>query len=102
MILTHETLKQGQGHLPWYELVDPTQGYIIKQSVKNLAWTVSTQKQTIIFLSNQETHQLSPLSKTVVYDNLLDVSHNPTKFPLYPIDKYHVQLHLFDTTVTLK
>ena len=27
MILTHLTMKQGQGHQSWQELVDPKQGY---------------------------------------------------------------------------
>ena len=27
IILTHMTLRQGQGHHTWYELVDPKQGY---------------------------------------------------------------------------
>ena len=55
------TLKQGQGHQTWYELVDPNE-VIIMQSLKNLVKTVSAKKLPIKFLSNQETCHLSPLN----------------------------------------
>ena len=54
------TLKQGHGNQTWYELVDPKQGYN-NAKLKNTG-TVSAEKPTTKFLSNQETRQLSPLN----------------------------------------
>ena len=58
------------------------------QSVKNLTRTVSVKKPTREFLSNQETHQSSPLNmcesqKYRYIHDLLDVLNNPTNFQLY-------------------
>ena len=39
MNLTHVTLKLGQGHQTWYELVDPKQAYN-NTNFENLAWSV--------------------------------------------------------------
>ena len=57
---THVTLKQGQGHQTWYELVDPKQGYnnakfeqtCLKSVCKNTNDTVFVKWEnvTIIFL----------------------------------------------------
>ena len=71
------TLKQGQGHQTWYELVDAKQGYNNAQS-------------EIKVLSNQETDQLYPLNmceskKEWHIHDLLDVLNNPTKFQLNQI-----------------
>ena len=41
------TLKQGQGHKTWYELLDSKPVYIITQSLKDLPKTVSAKKTTV-------------------------------------------------------
>ena len=55
------TLRQGQGHQVWYELVDPKQGYNKAKFEKPCLNSVCETAHAKV-LSNQEMHQLSPLN----------------------------------------
>ena len=60
MILTHVTLKQGQGHQTGYDLVDCNQGYNLAVFEQCL---LPVKKMSVLkFLSNKETCQLSTLN----------------------------------------
>ena len=54
-------LKKGQGHQTLYELVDPKQGYNNAKFEKTCL-NIVHEKASEKFLSNQETHQSSPLT----------------------------------------
>ena len=52
------TLKQGQGHQNWYDLIDPKQGYNHAKFAEHTFNIITSSK----ILSNQEACQLSPVS----------------------------------------
>ena len=67
------TLKQGQGHQ-------------LMQILKNLAWTVSMKRPTIVSVKSGNKSMISPeyvrKSKMVSIHDLLDILDNTTKFQL--------------------
>ena len=103
---TPVTLQQNLDHQTWYESTDPRQGYNhvnFERSRLN-----SFQKKAMLkFLSNQETCQLSPLSRCesprhlYIFD-LVDIVNNYTNFQLNRTITCKYQLKLYDTTVALK
>ena len=58
---TSVTLKQGQGHQTWFELVDSKQGCYNTNFEKSRLNSVPQKKSQKHFSSNQETGKLSPL-----------------------------------------
>ena len=52
MILTHVTLKQGQSHQTWHELVDPKQGYNNAKFEKSCANSVHEKAIDKVFVKS--------------------------------------------------
>ena len=59
---TNVTLKQGQGHQTWYELVDPKQGTNHAKFGRSALNSLHKNQTLLKLLSNQKTCQLSPLN----------------------------------------
>ena len=59
---TPVTLKQGQGHQPWYRFIDPKQSCDHAKFERLCLKNVPNKKPTFKFLPNQETCKLSPLN----------------------------------------